>query len=136
MNEAIARAAPLIRKHEGRRALPYQDTVGVLSIGIGRNLEKGLSDDEIEYLFANDLNEAYAIASSYRYWALLSRRRQDALLNMAFQLGPSRLAGFKKMHAALEQHDYSKAADECLDSRYAQQVPRRANTIADMIRNG
>ena len=38
----------LIEHHEGRRAFPYHDTVGKLTIGVVRNLtDRGLSDDEI-----------------------------------------------------------------------------------------
>ena len=37
--------------HEGSRLKPYRDTVGKLTIGIGRNLDDvGLSEDEVDYL--------------------------------------------------------------------------------------
>lgn len=40
----------LIEHHEGRRAFPYHDIVGKLTIGVGRNLtDRGLSDDEINF---------------------------------------------------------------------------------------
>lgn len=49
-------AKALIEHHEGRRAHPYTDTTGNLTIGVGRNLsDRGLSADEIDLLFANDL---------------------------------------------------------------------------------
>ena len=46
----------LLQCHEGWRQLPYYDTRGKLTIAVGRNLtDRGLADDEIDYLFANDL---------------------------------------------------------------------------------
>jgi lysozyme len=127
-------AEPIIRRHEGTRSKIYKDTVGVPTIGIGRNLEDpGLSDDEIEYLFANDMQRAHETASAYSYWDTLTDTRKAALIDMAFQLGPSRLAGFVNMHRALALGDYVRAAIECFDSLYAKQVPDRANEIASMI---
>ena len=42
--------------HEDKRSFPYVDSVGKVSIGIGRNLDdRGLSPDEIDYLYRNDI---------------------------------------------------------------------------------
>jgi lysozyme len=132
----LAKAADIIRRHEGVRRLPYEDTLGVLTIGVGRNLERGLADDEIDYLFSNDMAEAHRAASAYEYWGELNEARKVALLDMAFQLGATRLGGFVRMHARLEEGNYLAASDECLDSLYARQVPNRARTVAMMIRTG
>ena len=52
----------LIRQYEGVSALPYEDSVGKITIGIGRNLtDRGLSVDEVEMLFANDMKIAAEI---------------------------------------------------------------------------
>jgi lysozyme len=134
--EEMTIARRMIREHEGVRRLPYEDTLGVLTVGVGRNLERGLSDDEIEYLFQNDLREALRTAETYSHWRTLNTNRRAAILDMAFQLGAARLSTFVKMHDALERRDYDAAADECLDSRYAEQVPARARKISEMLRNG
>ena len=43
-----------LRLHEGVEHMPYKDTVGKLTIGVGRNLDdRGLSDDEIDYILSN-----------------------------------------------------------------------------------
>ena len=43
----------LLEGHEGRRAFPYRDSVGKLTIGVGRNLsDRGLSEGEIDQLLA------------------------------------------------------------------------------------
>jgi lysozyme len=51
-------------------------------------------------------------------------------------MGINRLLGFKKMIMALTVKDYTKAAIEALDSRWATQVGGRAQDVALMIRDG
>lgn len=126
----------LIEQHEGRRRKPYKCTAGKTSIGIGRNLDDvGLSDDEIDYLFANDLKRAHAEASKYPWFAELSEVRQAAIVDMIFNLGPSRFAGFRNFIQAMSQKDYVWAAAELVASKWFLQVRRRASRIRLMILN-
>jgi lysozyme len=131
-------AYEMIKRHEGVRNKPYKDTVGKLTIGVGRNLDdKGLSDDEVEYLFRNDLREVERIASNicpsfYR----LSEGRQAALMDMAM-MGETRLRGFKKMFNAIARNDWTAARLECLDSKWRLDVgDKRANDVADLLLKG
>ena len=55
---------------------------------------------------------------------------------MAFNLGYAGLLQFRQMWSALERHDYDEAARQMLDSRWAQQVGRRATELAAMMRTG
>ena len=111
----------LLTRHEGRRCFPYTDTAGKLTIGVGRNLtDRGLSAAEIDLLLANDI----ALA------------RRHALVSMAFNLGQTRLAGFKRLRAAVRDGDWDRAAAEALDSRWATQTGRRADEVAALLRNG
>ena len=126
-------------RDEGLRLKPYVDTVGKLTIGIGRNLDdRGITEDEAMMLLDNDIEivrrELIAITSDL--WYLLPDDIHRALLNMAFNLGVPRLMKFKKMWTALKFVDYGKAADEALDSKWARQVGDRAERIATLIRNG
>ena len=52
---------------------------------------------------------------------------------MHYNLGLSKLLGFEKMLDAIDQIDFEKAAVELLDSRYAQQVKRRALANASLL---
>jgi lysozyme len=70
------------------------------------------------------------------WWRSLSDPRQDALVNMAFNMGWPKLSTFKRMLAALDDADYAKAADEMLASRWAAQVGRRAVRLATQMRTG
>lgn len=127
--------AQLVR-HEGLRLKPYRDTVGKLTIGVGRNLDDvGITEDEAGQLLDNDVTRAYhELVRAVPSFGSLDEDRQHVLLDMAFNLGVPRLLEFKKMLAAVESRDFDQAAAEMLDSRWARQVGRRAETLAAMMR--
>jgi lysozyme len=61
---------------------------------------------------------------------------QLALMDMAYHMGIRGLRGFTKMLSAIEEGDYQRAYEECLDSKYARRFTRRARANAEMIREG
>lgn len=125
-----------LKLHEGFRSKPYKDTEGYLTIGFGRNLDaKGISKEEGEYLLMNDLDEAFELLFDKPYFNKLSEVRKKVLLDMAYNLN-KKLFQFKKMIAALKEDNYDKAADEMLDSLWAEQVGKRAKRLALMMRTG
>lgn len=123
---------------EGVKLKPYRDTVGKLTIGVGRNLDDvGISYQEVMGLLANDVNRVCAaLDATYPWWGQMSDKRQQVLANMAFNLGMDRLAGFKRMLAALQQGHWDEAAAEMLASKWAGQVGARAQRLANMMRTG
>lgn len=127
-----------IKRHEGLCLQPYSDTVGKITIGYGRNLsDVGISEREAELLFEHDFQKAVlGLDSKLPWWRELSESRQSALLDMAFNLGIGGLLGFRRMLAALKDGRYEDAAREAMDSRWAQQVGRRARVVADQLRYG
>ena len=127
----------MLRQHEGVRNTVYLDSLGIETIGVGRNLkEVGLSDDEIDYLLVNDVNRCKAEAKQFDWYEELDTVRREAVLNLLFNLGRPRFMGFKKAIAALGDHNYSLSADEFYDSRWRTQVGQRAEDICRMIRTG
>jgi lysozyme len=114
----------------------YIDTNGHLTIGWGRNLENGIRLDEAELMFKNDLKQTIQELDAQHWFVNLPDNVQAALINMNFNLGITKLNGFKKMIAALQTKDYTTAALEALDSRWAKQVGQRATDISVMIREG
>lgn len=123
--------------HEGYREKPYLCSAGKVTIGIGRNIEdNGLSEDEVLYLLKNDIKRTTKELSQYKWFPLLNDNRRNAIIDMHFNLGQSRFSGFKNMISALENKDYTKAADEMLNSKWARQVGKRAETLANMMRIG
>lgn len=125
-------------KHEGVRLKPYTDTVGKLTIGVGRNLDDvGITQDEAMQMLTNDIKRvAEEVEKAFGWFKSLDTVRQDAILNMAFNVGLPRLQGFKKMLEALRVQNYSVAAKEALASKWATQVGRRAADIAKMLEKG
>lgn len=127
-----------LRRHEGVRHTVYQDSVGIWTCGCGRNMQdKGLSDDEIDYLLDNDIDQCVDdLAFNYPWYVHLNRVRQNAMIDMRFNLGSAGFANFRKMIAALEREDYETAAMEMMDSKWSIQVGSRANELAEMVRTG
>jgi lysozyme len=126
-----------LKRDEGLRLKPYQDTVGKLTIGYGRNLvDKGISEEEAEMLLIDDVLYLRNRLTRYPWFLVLNEPRQEVIINMAYNLGMTGLLGFKRMIAALNAHNYSLAADEMLDSRWARQVGRRADELALQMRTG
>lgn len=134
----LARLKDELIRDEGLRLKPYQDTVGKLTIGVGRNLEdRGLNRAEALYLLDNDIASAQMdLGRVLPEFPTFSDARQRALLNMVFNLGRARFSGFRKMIAAIRAGHWDLAAREALDSRWAEQVGIRADRIAAMLRNG
>jgi len=131
-------ALELIKRHEGLRLKPYRCSAGKLTIGYGRNLERGegISEREAEELLRNDILEVCQDLEGYSWYRSATQNRRAALVDLRFELGAGRFRGFKKFIAAMAARDYLLAKVELLDSRYAVQVPNRANEIANMIEAG
>lgn len=136
--ETLATLVDTLRAAEGYRYMPYTDTEGVLTIGIGRAIGRvGISRDEAELMLANDVSRAIkGLDMALPWWSSLDEVRQAALAEMAFQLGVNGVLNFRKMRDALMVHDYDRAADEALNSRWHVQTPKRCERIARMLRTG
>jgi len=135
---SIAIAKQLIRLHEGKKLLPYRDTVGKITIGYGRNLsDVGITADEAEMMLENDIYWVVPLLrKAIPSFDLLNEPRQAALIDMAFNLGEPRFMGFKKMIAAINAFDFATAAKEMMDSMWSKQVGQRAKTLAAIIETG
>ena len=77
-----------------------------------------------------------ALDANAPWWRSLSDPRQDALANMAFNLGWTRLSGFKNTLAAMKRGDFEAAAQGMLASKWASQVKGRAKRLAEQMRTG
>ncbi len=125
------------RLYEGLRTMPYTCPVGHLTIGYGHNLENGISQQAAEFILKEDLQIAQnMVQKQFTGWKKLNEVRQFVLVDMAFNMGIHKLATFKKMLAAVEEGNYTAAANEMLNSRWAVQVGRRARELAQMMEKG
>lgn len=130
-----------LRIDEGLVDHAYQDSEGYWTIGVGRLIDERrggkLRPDEIALMLENDIAEAEDDAKAlFPSFDSLSDARKAVLLNMAFNLGRSRLAAFQKFRAAVEAELWSLAADEMLNSRWAVQVGLRAHRLAKQMKEG
>jgi len=146
-------------KHEGLRLQVYKDTLGIDTIGIGRNLEdRGITKEELDdldipsmdHIYKYGITEADAVYLAENDVQIVEEEllrahpcvdrldsvRQLICIDMAFNMGVPRLCKFKKMWAAIEAEDYPTAAKEMLDSRWATQVKGRATKLANAMHNG
>ena len=127
----------MLRLHEGVRLHPYRCSAGKLTIGIGRNLDDvGISMEEAELMMRGDIYRCDQNLSSLPFWGKLDIVRKAVLIDMCFNLGFGGLLKFKKMIAAIDVEDFSTAAEEMLDSRWANQVGSRANRLSEMMKTG
>ena len=130
----------MLKRHEGVRSHVYLCSAGYETIGVGRNISKsgmGLSDDEVDYLLENDIARVIKeLSSEYPWFNDLDDVRKDAMIDISFNLGATRLRGFRRALAAMEVADYTTAAKEFLDSKWSRDVKCRATELCYMIETG
>ena len=131
----------MLKRHEGVETHAYECSEGKTTVGVGRNIDQrggmGLSPDEVDYLLENDIERVIKeLAGEYSWFNDLDDVRKDAMIDIAFNLGATRLRGFRRALAAMEAGNYKEAATEFLDSRWAKQVGGRAIELTDMIASG
>jgi len=129
-----------IKQDEGLRLHPYTCTAGKVTIGYGRNLDDvGITAEEAEHLLTSDIEVARLDAEQFTgsaVWDGLTPARKAVIINMAFNLGITRLSQFKRLHNSLALSSYDEAAKEMLNSRWARQVGSRADRLAESMRHG
>lgn len=135
-----------LRRDEGVRYVPYRDTKGIPTVGVGHNLQAAplpsgwtypLTDDQVNQLLRIDLTNVFSdLNRDLPWWTDLNDVRQRVIANMMFNLGSNRLLGFKNTLAAMRQGRYDDAAAGMLNSAWASQVGARAQRLAQMMRTG
>ena len=127
-----------LKVHEGVRSKVYLDTEGIETIGVGRNLrDRGLSDDEIELMLANDIRDFQEeVERAFSWWSDLDDVRQRVVVDMAFNMGLGSLSKFVNTLSHIENGRYEEAGVEMLDSKWARQVGDRANVLSNMMKTG
>ena len=145
--------------HEGLRLQVYQDTLGIDTIGIGRNLEdRGITKEELDWMDIPNMDAVYEygiteadamylakndvqivekeLVHSHPCVDKLDAVRQLVVMDMAFNMGVPRLSKFKKMWNAVHENKFDIAAKEMLDSRWAIQVKSRSTKLAHAMHHG
>ena len=129
-----------VKKHEGYRNKVYLDTLGKRTVGVGHLCVEDFWEDDKEYeeKFLMDILEADLQNAIKGAKDLMSENgcmdmdeiAEEIIIEMIFQLGKTGVSKFKNMWKALSGLDYSTAASEMLDSRWAKQTPNRAQAMS------
>ena len=135
---------------EGVEYKIYLDHLGYETFGIGHLVKESdpehgqevgtpVSTERVEEAFEKDLDTALEDCKRLygeSTWSLdFPCEVQEILVNMAFNLGATRLAQFKNFTKALEEQDWKKAAVEGRDSRWHKQVYNRAERLMVRMEN-
>ena len=129
-----------VKKHEGYRNKVYLDTLGKRTVGVGHLCVEDFWEDDKEYeeKFLMDILEADLQNAIKGAKDLMSENgcmdmdevAEEIIIEMIFQLGKTGVSKFKNMWKALSGLDYTTAAMEMLDSRWAKQTKNRAEAMS------
>ena len=132
---------------EGVKYEIYRDHIGYLTFGIGhlitekdpefgQPIKTEVSADRVNEVFNADV-QLYINETKKVFSDLESKPEaiQLVLVNMCFNLGAPRLEKFRKFISAINDEQWSEAAVEMMDSRWAKQVGPRAERLRDVVLN-
>lgn len=127
----------MLIRHEGMRHKAYKDSVGKLTIGVGRNLDDiGITDAEARMMLGYDIARANEEALKFPWFSLLDDVRKDVILSMIFNMGPFKFRQFTKMIICMSNKNYNGAAEEMINSKWSVEVGDRAKELSAMMLSG
>jgi len=142
----LERLSEELKADEGCVLEVYLDHLGYPTVGVGhliteKDEEHGkpvgtkVSQSRVDVLLHDDLlSTASECQKLYSDFNSLPEEVQMIIGNMMFNLGRPRLSKFKKMKAAVDAGQWSRAADEMYDSKWRRQVPNRADRLIERMR--
>ena len=132
-----------IKEHEGFRNIIYKDSLGFATIGYGHLVKKDdpfveghtysqkLLNDYFELDFTNAVMGAERLLGNQA----MNYKAKCVIIEMVFQLGMTGVSKFKNTLKAVKEENWDTAADEMLDSVWAEQTPERANELSSTMRS-
>ena len=119
-------------KYEGKKLIPYKDSRGFLTVGIGHKFEKGesvkskYSESEIMNFFKADLEKAIAQAKKvFPNFDNLPKEVKIKLVSLTFNMGMGGISKFKDFRASIANKDWKSAASNLKNSLWYKQVGNR-----------
>ena len=135
----------MIIAHEGKRYRPYQDTLGLWTVGVGHligdgkslppSMNREFSEEEIMAMFEKDYAHHRSAAMNIPGFDKLDGRGQGALTDLTFNMGPSWISKWPKLKKQLGEGDTQSAAKNLEQSKWYGQVGNRAPTIVSLLRD-
>ena len=131
-----------IKKHEGFVAKVYLDSLGKATIGYGHLLTEEddfvegviYDKDILEAIFDKDFDKAKQGMEELVGTLDIAMAAKGIIIEMVFQLGKTGVSKFKNMFAALNEFDYTRAAEEMLNSHWYRQTPSRCEELSNLMR--
>jgi lysozyme len=138
LTESVENVKDMIKSHEGLRLKPYKDSVGKWTIGYGHLITKGekfgkISKQEADELFDKDFEHHAKLAARTPGWKQANEKQRAAMIDLAFNMGPSWHRKFPAFSKAARKGDWNTAAKELVNSKWYKQVKSRARKIVSMI---
>lgn len=130
------KAKKMLLIDEGLKLKPYRCSAGKLTIGYGHNLDDlGITQRIADELLNDDLQIAKKTCRKifgdlFERW---SENRQLGWINLAFNLGYSRLSKFKNTIRAAQVEDWLEVETGLRQSLWFKQVKGRAERVIGMI---
>lgn len=136
-----------IKAAEGCRLTAYKDSRGYWTIGYGHLLSvdpnrsfEGVvcTQDAADLWLEQDIEGAKKAAMNLPEWRSMdTEARQNALIELVFNMGVYKWRQFRKTRAAIQMQNWPVASAELLDSDWADQVGwARSRRLATRIGSG
>jgi lysozyme len=134
-----------LKVDEGVKYEIYKDHLGYPTFGIGHLITENdpehgepdgteISEDRVNEVFETDVAKFVSEAKIlFPDLDDLPEVAQQVIVNMAFNMGRPRLSKFKNFIAGVNDRDWVRAAEEMMDSRWADQVGARAVRLRNLI---
>ena len=133
-------------RHEGYKDTIYLCSEGIPTFGIGHAVKEydvewtwpvgtPVEKERIENAFKQDLDDACSdCAALFLQFASFPDQVKRVLVNMAFNLGRTRLGKFKNVIRHTNEGNYLMAANEMVNSRWYRQVGRRSKELVEIMK--
>ena len=139
----------LITRNEGFKRVPYLDTKGNTTIGVGHELHMTLAEaqkhyqhpltsEEVKVLLSEDVKtvETQARLIFGTSWVSFNDARQAVVIDMLFNLGFGTFSEFHDFIDAAKKGRWDAASKEILDSDAARELPTRYQRNAEVMKTG
>ena len=136
-----------LERDEGVKYEVYLDHLGYPTFGIGHLITDNdpeceasvgtkVDSDRVQEAFEADVETVVSDCERlYVQFEHLPEEVQLIIANMMFNMGYTRLSKFKGMKRGVDARDWETAADEMVDSKWYEQVTRRADRLVVRMRS-
>tara|TARA_B100001093_G_scaffold479756_1_gene509026 strand:- start:1195 stop:2307 length:1113 start_codon:yes stop_codon:yes gene_type:complete len=142
--------ADFIELNEGKETVPYKDSEGYWTVGIGHFIGTNLPDEykdgdgnprtlteqEVQSLFDEDYADHKEEAAALPMYSRLDDKGKRALIDLTFNMGAGKFNEDKwpKFFTALKDEDLKEAAAQLKDSKWFKQTKNRAPRVIKLIK--